>query len=284
MLKIVTDSSSSLPASLAKQHDITIVPQYVLFGQKLYRDEIDLSPSQFYTMLRESNLHPSTTQPSPGDFRQAYQPLVEAGHEIISLHIPSSLSGTYNSAMTALKDMADGGTIAPPIHVIDTAWTSLALGMMALEAARLAQANKSAPEILRQMKKMDEKLHIFFVVDTLEYLQRGGRIGGAQAILGTLLKIKPILALEHGRVEAKERIRTKAAALQRMNEMVGERVSPGDRLHVGVLHAQAPEEAAQTEKYIRQRFNCVEVLTNELGPVIGAHAGPGTIGIAFYTE
>lgn len=284
MIKIVTDSSANLPAGIARQYDITVIPQYVLFGKKIYRDEIDLSPRQFYTMLRESNIHPSTTQPSPGDFRQVYRPLVDAGHEIISLHIPSTLSGTYNSAMTALKDIAAGGDTPPKIHVVDTAWTSLALGMMAIEAARMAQRQESVPQILEQMQKMNGKLHIFFVVDTLEFLQRGGRIGGAQAFLGTLLKIKPLLALEHGRVEAKERIRTKAAALQRMIDLIGEFVSPEDRLHVGVLHAQAPEEAAQTEKAIRGRFNCVEVITNELSPVIGTHAGPGTIGIAFYAE
>jgi DegV family protein with EDD domain len=277
MIKIVTDSSAHLPAEEYTCRDITVIPLKVIFGDQTYREGIDLSNDDFYRRLRESRDLPTTTQPSAGEFLEAYRRLTDAGHSVISLHLSSKLSGTYNSAITAREMLPDRD-----ITVVDTPWISCALGMIAREAAMAAQAGRSKDEILALIDRLSQKLNIVFVVDTLEYLQKGGRIGGAQALLGTLLKIKPILHLENGRIEPLDKVRTKQAAVRRLIEVMDERVNHDCGVHVGILHAQAPEEASALEAEIRRRFKINELYLAEIGPVVGTHTGPGTVGLAFY--
>jgi DegV family protein with EDD domain len=274
MIKIVTDSSACLPADLVQQHDIHVIPLKVLFGDKAYREGIDLSNQEFYHMLAEAETLPTTSQPSAGEFFDLYSELSKDGHEIISIHISSKLSGTISSVQSA-KEMLPEARIT----IVDSASTAMGLGLMVLTAARAAAEGKTTAEIVAAVEKMIPAMNVIFVVDTLKYLQKGGRIGGAAALVGTLLKIKPILCLKDGRVEPLDKVRSKRKALARLLEVVEERVGPGTPVQVVVLHAQAPDEARELEQEVRARFNCTECYFTEVGPVLGTHTGPGLVGL-----
>jgi len=278
MIQIVTDSSAHIPQDLIDRYRLHVVPLKVIFGADTYREGIDITNEQFYEMLGEAQDLPTTTQPAAGEFLEVYEKLAAAGDEIISIHLPSKLSGTYNSAMTAAKMLPEAR-----IAVVDTPWISFALGMLVIQAAKAAEGGEGHDEVLRLIDELSSKMNIVFVVDTLEYLHRGGRIGGASALLGTLLKIKPLLELRDGQIEPLDRVRTKRAALRRLLEVFEERVGgPGASVHIGVLHANALPEAEAIESEIRSRFDVVESFFSEVGPVIGTHTGPGLVGLAFY--
>jgi len=274
MIKIVTDSSAYLPADLVQQYDIHVIPLRVLFGEQAYRDDIDLSNQEFYRRLAEAETLPTTSQPSAGEFFDLYSELSKDGHEIISIHISSKLSGTISSAQSA-KEMLPEARIT----IIDSASTAMGLGLMVLRAARAAAEGKTSAEIVAAVEEMIPAMNVVFVVDTLEYLQKGGRIGGAAALVGTLLKVKPILCLKDGRIEPLDKVRSKRKALARLLEVVEERVGPGTSVQVAVLHAQVPDEARGLEQEVRARFNCTECYFSELGPAVGTHTGPGLVGL-----
>ncbi|MFQ6059104.1 MAG: DegV family protein [Anaerolineae bacterium] len=279
MIRIVTDSSVHLLPELIREHDIHVVPLKVIFGQRSYREGVELSNEEFYRLLREAEELPTTTQPAAGEFLEVYSRLAQGDDEIISIHLSSKLSGTVNSAMQA-KEMLPQAQIT----IVDTPWISAALGMIVLEAARAVEAGSAQEQVLARVEELIPRMNIIFVVDTLEYLQKGGRIGGAAALVGTLLRVKPILHLKEARIEPLDRVRTKRAALRRLLELMAERVPPGAPVHVGVLHAQALAEAQELERGVRSRFDCAELFFAEIGPVVGAHVGPGTVGLAFYSE
>lgn len=280
MIHIVTDSSAHLPQHLIEQYCIHVVPLKVMFGADTYREGIDITNQQFYEMLETAKDLPTTTQPSAGEFLEVYERLAAEGDEIISIHLPSKLSGTHNSAMTAARMLPE-----TRITVVDTSWISVALGMLVIEAAKAAKSGRGRDEVLHLIEELSSRMNIIFVVDTLEYLQRGGRIGGASALLGTLLRIKPILHLKDGQIEPLDRVRTKRAALRRLLEVFEERVGgPGASVHIGVLHANALPEAKTIEAEIRARFDVAESFFSEVGPVIGTHTGPGCVGLAFYAD
>ncbi len=283
MIQIVTDSSAHLPMDERRKHNIVVIPLKAIFGRKEYRDEIDLSTQQFYAMLPKAKEHPTTSQPSAGDFIQVYRPLLEAGKEIVSIHLPSKLSGTYASACAAKTELEAQFKRSVPLSIVDTPWVSLALGLLCIAAAQVAEQGKSREEVVATINALIPKLNLVFLLDTLEYLRRGGRIGGARAMLGTLLNVKPLLQLTEGEVEPLEQPRSRAKGVKRLLEIMEERA---DRrpLHVGILHAEVPQDAAALEKQIREHFNCKEVYTTEIGPVIGVHSGPKAVGLAFYTE
>ncbi len=277
MVRIVTDSTSDLPRDVTEQWGIRIVPLRVVFGLETLRDRIDITPDAFFNRLKASTVLPTTSQPSPADFQAVFKAALQAGEEIVCLTISAALSGTYLSATTA-KEMFPNA----PISVIDSRTTSMALGMVAEEAARMAMAGATRQQIVARVEKLLPLTHVLFTVDTLEYLQRGGRIGGAQALLGTLLNIKPLLTLHNGRVEPVERVRTKRKALDRMVEIAAQRArEAGYAYHVAVIHGQAPDEAAYVASRAREQINCVHIRQSEIGPVLGVHVGPGVVGIAF---
>lgn len=283
MIKIVTDSSAHLPLEQRQKHDITVVPLNAIFGDKVYKDEIDLTTEQFYEMLPRAKEHPKTSQPSAGEFAQVYRPLLEAGREIVSIHLPSKLSGTYASACAAKAELENQFKKALPLTIVDTPWLSMALGLLCIAAAQAAEAGKSREEVVAAINALIPKLNLIFVLDTLEYLRRGGRIGGAKAMLGTLLNVKPMLQIENGQVEPLEQLRSRAKALKRLIEVMEERVERKS-VHVSVLHAQAPDDAEVLAKEVRAKFDCKEFYMTEIGPVIGIHSGPKAIGLAFYAE
>ena len=282
-VKIVTDSSAHLPYEERQKHDITVVPLKAIFGTQVYRDEIDLSNEQFYTMLPHAKDHPTTSQPSAGEFIEVYRPLLDAGREIVSLHLPSKLSGTYASACAAKTELETQLKKAVPLTIIDTPWLSMALGMLCIAAAQAAEAGKSRDEVAAIVNALIPKLNLIFVLDTLEYLRRGGRIGGARAMLGSMLNVKPMLQIENGLVEPLEQPRSRSKALKRLLQVMEERADH-QPVHVAVLHAVSLDDAARLEKEVRSRFECKEFYTTEIGSVIGVHTGPNAVGLAFYSD
>ncbi len=283
MIAIVTDSTSDLPEEQRSQSNITVVPENVIFGTTTYQDGIDMTPERLYDMLPTAKDHPTTSQPSAGEFINHYRPLIQAGKEIVSIHLSSKLSGTYASAVAAKKELEDEFKKQLPITILDTPWISMALGMLCLIAAQAAQSGKSRDQVVAAVNALIPKLNIIFVLDTLEYLKRGGRIGAASAMLGALLNFKPMLTLKDGAVHPLEKPRSRAKAVRRLIEML-EESAKNKPLHVAVLNANALEEAADIGKQVRAQFDCREFYSVSLGPAIGVHTGPGTIGLAYYTD
>ena len=278
-VKIVTDSTAYLPAELIARYGIGVVPLKVLFGPEAYAEGVDISNGEFYSKLMEASTLPTTSQPSVGDFLQVYGEAAREAVPILSIHISSKLSATVSTALTARSELPQS-----QIEIVDSLSTSMGLGMVVLAAARAADEGQPLSQIRACCEKLIKSMNVFFAVDTLEYLHKGGRIGGAAALLGTVLRIKPLLYLKEGQIEVLARVRTKRRALKRLLELVEERVPEGASVHTAVIHAQAAEEALALEKEVRARFHCAETYLSELGPVIGAHVGPRTIGLAFYTD
>src|SRR5581483_715839 len=290
MVRVVTDSSAHLSAEMRAKYKIGFVPLLVLFGTRSYRDEVDLSNEHFFHMLTHEKVHPTTSAPAPAEFIQVWKPLLEAGEEIVSICLPSGLSATYSSAVNAKAQLEQehGGPL--PISIVDGKWISMAQGFQCIEAARVALAGGSREEVVKAATALDERLSLVFLLDTLEYLKRGGRIGKAQAWLGTMFNVKPLLEIAHARVEPLERVRSRKAGIARLLELVqnppttnGPRKGDGP-LHVAVLHARAPEGAQQLENELRARFNVAELVRAEIGPTIAVHSGPDALGVAFYRE
>jgi DegV family protein with EDD domain len=278
MIKIVTDSTAYLPEETVRQHDISVVPLYVHFGNKAFREGVDLSNEDFYRRLKEAPELPTTSQPSAGEFHELFTQLIDAGHEVVTLTISSKLSGTWNSAMAAKEMLPDAG-----ISVVDSLSTSVGLHLMVDAAVEAAAVGATRQEIVEQIDQIKQKIQIFFVVDTLEYLAKGGRIGNAKAFLGTLLKVKPILVLQEGAIEPLEQVRSKRKATARMLDLVEEHVSGnGDTSRVAVTNALVPEEAESVSQELVGRLGCALPLEGEIGPVIGTHTGPGCVGVATY--
>ncbi len=274
---IVTDGTCSLTHAQGEQLGVHIAPIYVILGEKTYRAGIDLDNEEFYRFLSTSKKLPTTAQPTVNDFLDIYHQLAEEAEEIVTIVISHHMSATIQSA-----EMAREQFNKVPVHIIDSESVSLGLGMMAILAARAAEQGQNAQAILELVENLKQKIHVIFTVNTLEYLHKGGRIGGATAFLGTALDIKPILYLKNGRIEPLEKQRTRKRSISRLVELMEENV--GEKpVHVAILHGNVPEESRQLEQSVRSQFNCVELITSDMGPVIGTHAGPGTLGLVFYT-
>ncbi len=274
---IVTDGTCSLSPARGEELGIHIAPIYVTFGDKTYRAGIDLNDAEFYKLLAASKKLPTTAQPTVDDFVNIYNKLADEVDEIITIVISHHMSATIQSA-----EMANEHFTKIPVHIVDSESVSLGLGMMSLAAARAAGQGQDAQSILKLVDDIKKRLNVIFTVKTLEYLHKGGRIGGGTAFLGSALDIKPILYISNGRIEPLEKQRTRNRSLSRLLELMKEKV--GDQpVHIAVLHGNTPQEATQFEHSIRDQFNCIELITSDMGPVIGVHAGPGTLGLVFYT-
>ena len=279
MIKIVTDSGSGITPETAQQYGILVVPLYVHFGTETFRDGVDIQLPEFLSRLQSFPQLPTTSQPSAGDFLEVYKSLTADGSEVISIHLSAKLSGTVASACTAQEMLPEAR-----IHVVDSKFISASQAMMVVEAARMAAAGQSTKAILARLDQFIAGSHLYFVVDTLEYLQKGGRIGKAAALLGTALQMKPILMLQDGIVEAKERVRTKNKAVMRLRELAVQETAGRSCRHLGVLHAAALEEARQLGDELVAQLMPAETIMDEVGPVIATHTGPGVVGVAFYAE
>lgn len=276
---VVTDSTSSLTPAIGREYGIAVAPIYVTFGTRTYRDGVDLDSESFYRLLRESEELPTTAQPTAGDFVQIYTALSEEAEAIVSIHISHEMSATLDSALTARKQLPQ-----VPIHLIDSRSVSMGLGLMASAAARAAAAGQDAAQVVRLVEGLIPKMNIIFTVETLDYLRKGGRIGRAAALVGSALRIKPVLQVEEGEVGPLERPRTRRRAVRRLLDLMGQRVGASQTVHAAVLHCDVPDEAQALAEQVAARFDCVELLTTDAGPIIGTHAGPGTLGVVFYTE
>jgi DegV family protein with EDD domain len=275
---VVTDSTSSLTQAMGQEYGVHVVPMYVIFGTQTWHDGVDLDAELFYRLLRGNRQLPTTSQPTVADFVQMYTELSHQAEAIVSIHLSPKMSATLDSALVASKELPD-----VPIHVIDSRSVSMGLGLMAIAAARAAAAGQDATEVVRLVERLIPKMNVFFTVETLEYLHKGGRIGGATALLGSALSIKPVLHVRDGRVEPLEKPRTRKRAIGRLLDLMAERVGSSEAVHATVLQCDVPDEAQALAEQVAARFHCVELLTAEAGPIIGTHAGPGTLGLVFYT-
>jgi len=270
-VKIVTDSTSDLPPDVAKKLGITVVPLYVHFGEEVYKDGVDISPDQFYRRLTEGPILPKTSTPSPDTFKQLYNDLAQDANGILSLHIASKLSATYESAMVG-KDGVDC-----QISVVDSLTTSMGLGLLAIIAARAANDGATLHAIVELIYATIPKVRVFFTVDTLEYLRKGGRIGTAQWLLGSLLKIKPVLEVIDGHVAGIAKARSHAKAIDKVRNLTE---SLGKIEEMAVVYNTTPEESESLAKSVGHLISEEKVFYATLGPVIGTYSGPGAIGIA----
>ena len=275
---VVTDTTAYLPDELVTEHGIHRVSLYVtLDGQQRRESEIGADEyDEFFERLRNSAEGATTSQPSVGDFTSVYEPLLAEGREIVSVHISAGISGTYESALQARQALIDSGAGGERIHVLDTRTGCGGQGMMALVAARVAAEGASGSEAMETLEEARRTLKMYFSIDTLEYLRRGGRIGSAQAWLGSALQIKPILTLEE-EITPVERVRTRRRAFERLVELARERKDAGAGAWV-VQHIHDPDTARKLVDECRQIFGSDPVFVSEIGPVIGAHVGPGLLG------
>ncbi len=277
MVRIVTDSTAYLPSELVAHYGIRVVPLNVNFADGTFRDGVDLTDQEFFQKLATADVLPTTSQPSAGDFLEVFKEASAQGDGVLVVTISGGLSGTYESALAA-KDMLPGANV----KVIDSQSTSMGLGFLVVAAAQAAEQGKGLDEVARLVEELVRKVQVYFVVDTLKYLQKGGRIGGAAALVGSLLNIKPILFLDDGKVEVFEKVRTKTKALERISEVLAEKTNGSHELHVAVIHAQAEAEARALSERIAARFHPSELHLTSVSPVIGTHTGPGVVGLAFY--
>ena len=274
---VVTDSTSSLTPAMGKQYGLHVIPEYIMFGDQSYYDGVNLDAETFYRLLKNSKKLPTTSQPSAQDFVEMYTALAEEAEAIVSIHISQKMSATLDSARGACQQLP-----GVAIHVIDSQSVSMGLGIIAIAAARAAAAGKEVDEVVSLVEALIPKVNVIFSVDTLEYLYKGGRIGGATALMGSVLSIKPVLYIKDGRIEPLERARTKKRAIMRVLDLMAERLEDTEGVHAAVMHCNVPEEAQVLGEQVKARFHPAELLVTEAGPIIGTHGGPGTIGIVFY--
>ena len=271
---IVTDSTSDLPTQLTKSRGITVVPLTLTFEGRSLLDGVEIRPSEFYRRLPNATTHPTTSQPSPALFAEAYARLLDTRDEIVSIHISEKLSGTYASAV-------QGAEMTDPkrVRVVDSQLVSMSLGLLTLAASELATGGADAAAVAARVEAMRDQVHTYFSVATLEFLRRGGRIGRASALLGSVLQVKPVLCIRDGLVTPLERVRTFDRALNRIVELTSE-VEHGKGLCVIVGHADAEADAERVARELEPVADTLMI--QPLGPVVGAHAGPGVVGVGCY--
>jgi DegV family protein with EDD domain len=275
---VITDSTAYIPDAMLKAHQITVVPQVLIWGEETFRDGVDIMPDDFYKRLETAKVMPTTSQVSIGDMKTAFEKLLESGFDVLGIFISSKLSGTIQSATQAREMLPKA---AEKITIVDSNSTAMAMGFHVLLTARAAQDGATLDECQKQAEKAREHTGVYFVVDTLEFLRRGGRIGGAQALLGSALNIKPILELRDGRIESVDKVRTKSKAIDRMIDLVAQHVAGRTPVRLATLHANAETEARAALEAAVLQLQPIETVFASVSPVIGTHAGPGTIGLAF---
>jgi DegV family protein with EDD domain len=276
-VKIVTDSTVYLPPEVIARHDIRVVPIRVGFGSEVFSEGVDITNEEFYQRLAKSSTLPITSQPPVSDFIQVYTELAQQGHPILSIHISSYLSGTVNSAMTAKKALPQA-----QIEIVDA--QSLTMGMLVTPAAEAAERGQKLAQLKASIEKLNARINVVGVFDTLDYSRRGGRIGAARALVGTLLKIKPILTFENGDAKILAKVRTLSRAIEYMMKFVAKRTEGSTSIHGSIRHANNLEAALTLERELRAHFNWAELDFLEVGPVFGTHLGPGTVGLGFYGD
>ena len=280
-IAFVTDSTAYIPNELSKAHNITVVPQGLVWGDQTYRDGVDIQPDEFYARLKTAKLIPTTSQVPMLDMQHTFQQLIDKDFEVLGIFISAKLSGTLQSALQAREALGNAGN---KVYLVDSNTTAMAMGFIALTAARAAEQGASMKDCFALAEKAREHVGVYFAVDTLEFLYRGGRIGGAARFIGSALNLKPILALKDGRVEAEDRVRTKSKALDRVLELAKGQVKDKSNIRVATLHANAEVEAVELLERATKQMGAIESILSSVSPVVGVHAGPGTVGLAFMAD
>ena len=279
---VVTDSCACLPPELIEEYRITVVPTIIIVGDQEYRDGVDITPKQLYEIQRQKKVLPTTSAPSPRAFLDVYQQLGQKTNHILQLTLSSNFSMIYNSALKA-REMARQSLPGVNIEIVDTQTAAGAQGLLVLEAGRAAAAGGTMPQVISRVKTLIPRVHLLATLDTLYFLAKGGRVPKVAAWASSLLAIKPVLEVTAGRIELLEKVRAKPKAVRRMLELMEERVVKS-KIHVILMHADAQEEAEELGREVSARFNCAELHLSDMTPVLGAHSGPGVLGIAFYAE
>lgn len=280
-IALITDSTCDIPQELIERYGIVVIPQTVVWGDEILRDRIDITPQQFYERIKADPKMPTTTLPSPADFENAYRSAMENGaKEIIMLTVSSAMSGTFQLAKQIAEQMN------APVRVIDSKGPTMSLGWQALAAARARLDGAGADQIIEAVDKVRKRLVQIVCLDTLEFLYRGGRIGNAARLVGSLLDLKPLVQIDHERgvVESSGRARTRRKSIEMLIQRFFEQLQPGRLLHVAVLHGNALEEAQQIAERIRKEFSPYELLIDITGPVLGINTGPGALALCGYSE
>lgn len=275
-IKIITDSTSDLPKGLAEKYDIEVLPLTIYFDENEYRDWIDITPKVFYEMMRNSEKLPTTSQVNPNSFKEKYELYLKEYDYIISLHLSSLASGTYNSAVIA-RDMVDKDRI----KVIDTRNFTYGFGQMVIEAAKMAKDGRSVDEIIDRIEYFIKNVKTLFVVDTLEYLKKGGRLSATKATIGTLLNLKPILTVDDGKIVAIDKARGMKKALKRIVEIMKEQGAELKGQIAKIGHADNLAHLEEFKTAIKEVYGDVEMEEFEIGCVIGVYCGPGTVVIHY---
>jgi DegV family protein with EDD domain len=280
-IALITDSTCDIPAPLLAEYDINVVPLHVVWGNQVFRDRIDMQPSEFYERLTTDPQHPTTAHPAPATFAEFYERVLSQGaEEIVAIIISSALSGALGAAQQAAQGFD------APIHFVDAKGPTMSLGWQVLAAARAREAGGDAQAMLAAADQARATMVQIVCMDTLEFVHKGGRIGGATRFLGTLLNIKPLVRINHqtGRVEAEAQVRTHRRAVETAYERFFERLDTSKTLRVAVLHGGVPDDAQRLVERMEREYAPTEVLTNITGPVLGVHTGPGAISLCGYTE
>lgn len=276
---IVTDSTAYIPNELREKLNIYMIPLSVIFGEETYREEVDISAEAFYEELKVRKELPTTSQPPTGEFVELFEKLGQDYDSVISIHLSSGISGTYQGAVTA-GEMAEGVKVYP----FDSEISCIVQGFYALEAAEMAEQGKPVEEILERLTEIKKSIRAYFMVDDLTNLQRGGRLSGAAAFVGSLLQVKPILCFEDKVIVPFEKIRTRKKALNRVFELFDEDASKGIPLRAALIHGNIEEEAKELKAELEEKYPHVEFLLSYFGPVIGTHLGEGAIGLGWYKK
>ena len=272
-VRIVTDSTADMSPNLARELGVTVVPLSVIFGDEVLKEGVQIGHDLFYDRLVRSKALPTTSAPSVGDFLEAYEPLLTGKDEVVSIHLSSKLSATYNNACQAAEKLAERGA---RVHIIDSQLVSVGLSFVVAAAARAGTAGAKAEDIKAIVEGMIPRVRIIVLLDTLEYVRRGGRIGRARAFLGNMLRVKPILYIRDGEVHPGERVRTKAQAQERIFQIVTSYPRVAD---ASVAYSTNAVEANEMARRLQEALPGVSCGVTRLGPVIGVHAGPGVLGV-----
>ncbi len=278
-IAIVTDSSSYIPNDLVAKYNITVAPLDVIWGDETYSDGVDISPTEFYTRLETTEVMPSTSQATIKDFKAAYDRLHAEGYQILSVLISAKLSGTISSAEQAKKMVPDA-----TLEIFDSETTAMALGFQVLAAARVAAEGGDMAACIAAAEGVRQRSGVIFAVDTLEFLHRGGRIGGGARFLGTALSLKPLLEVAGGVIESVDKVRTKRKAHARMIDVIAERTAGKKNIRLATLHANSMVDADRVLDTANERMGAIESIHSEVSPAIGVHVGPGTVGLAYTYE
>jgi DegV family protein with EDD domain len=281
---IVTDSTSNLAPDLAEECDVPVIPLNVHWGSDTYLDGVTISSTTFYQWLQERRDFPKTSQPSAGEFVEFLQKAAQdyETNEILGLFISSEMSGTIASAQQAKLALAESQPTLR-FEIMDSRSVSMGLGLQVLHGAKAKARGATIEETMAEVARCRDDLEVLFAVDTLEFLHRGGRIGGAARLLGSALNLKPVLTIEDGRVESLEKVRSRKKSLRRLLELIEERLDGQQATAVSILHAAAEDEVEEFAAELRSRLKPAKLHIRVLTPVVGTHGGPGTIGVAYHT-